>query len=978
MVYNTDSSCVHYYTGNKWVNLCDISGFTLTNDPIENLTRTISIVTTPEGYNLEVAQNSIRSENIVDGSINGNKIQNNSIGQDKLGADAVGPDEISDNAVGSEAILDGSIRPEDIANANPGQILATDVNGIVRWQDALDFQSVVVDPQTIEGTGTVDNPLGLALAIQQAIQNNTQHVLADEDLDATNELIVDATLVNNQLIINEPNNPIVVDLSTLDNPGTDSQTLSLADNILEISGGNAVSLVGYVNTDAQQLSRDGNIISLTNGGSIELPPGTVDTDEQDLSLDGNTLNITNGNGVDLTPILASAADGAVINMALQGTDLVVTGNGTGFNGTIPLGALTGGGTTALADQITITGDGTLGNEFKVESVGTAQLADAAVTAQKLDPMGANTNEVLKWNGTNWAPAADAGGVNYLPGDGLSLSGGDTFNVDALLGDVTGPTTATVIANDAVTTNKIANAAVTAEKLDAMGADLNEVLKWNGTNWAPAADAGGIFPSPGVGLSLMGTTFNVNNLAGDVTGAPDATIIAPNAVTTEKIANATILAEDLAPMGATDGQILKWNDGAGTWEPSNESAAIMGTENSIFFASASGVPINAEDTSLPPGNERGLFWNPTSRANTGALFVGRKPSSTYNIETTPSKVVVVERLNSLAYPLQILNESNTLGAAAGILFATNFTGTASQGKGALAYERTGLQGLGDFHFLQNTAINTTNPALTQAVMTLKNNGNVIIGPNSRSIASTQKLHVEGTMRLTEHFFDESGAQGTPGQVLSSTATGTAWINAPSGGSETILNDSPTVTVTGLGTTADPYILTATAADGSETILNDSPTVTVTGTGTAADPYVLTATAGDGSETILNGSATVTVTGTGTTADPYVLTATAGDGSETILNDSPTVTVTGTGTAADPYVLTATAADGSETILNDSPTVTVTGTGTAADPYVLTATAGDGSETILKWKRHSDRYRNGNHCGPVCSDSNRWGRLRDHSQ
>jgi hypothetical protein len=122
------------------------------------------------------------------------------------------------------------------------------------------------------------------------------------------------------------------------------------------------------------------------------------------------------------------------------------------------------------------------------------------------------------------------------------------------------------------------------------------------------------------------------------------------------------------------------------------------------------------------------------------------------------------------------------------------------------------------------------------------------------------------------------------------------------------------------------------------------VTVTGTGTAADPYVLTATAGDGSETILNDSPTVTVTGSGTTADPYVLTATAGDGSETILNDSPTVTVTGSGTTADPYILTATAADGSETILNGSATVTVTGTGTTADPYI--SSIPDGAVTTPK--------------------------------
>ena len=177
-----------------------------------------------------------------------------------------------------------------------------------------------------------------------------------------------------------------------------------------------------------------------------------------------------------------------------------------------------------------------------------------------------------------------------------------------------------------------------------------------------------------------------------------------------------------------------------------------------------------------------------------------------------------------------------------------------------------------------------------------------------------------------------------------------------GSETRITDSPTVTVTGTGTAADPYQLaSAGGADGSETIIQNTATVTVSGTGTAADPYLLTSAGGaDGSETIINNSSTVTVAGTGTTADPYILTSTGGtggaDGSETILNSTATVLVSGTGTAADPYLLESTGgADGSETVIDDSATVTVSGTGTAADPYVLTSTGGsgggDGSETII---------------------------------
>ena len=103
-----------------------------------------------------------------------------------------------------------------------------------------------------------------------------------------------------------------------------------------------------------------------------------------------------------------------------------------------------------------------------------------------------------------------------------------------------------------------------------------------------------------------------------------------------------------------------------------------------------------------------------------------------------------------------------------------------------------------------------------------------------------------------------------------------------GSETKVNAGSNVTVTGSGTTADPYVIAATggsAADGSETKVNAGSNVTVTGSGTTADPYVIAATGGsaaDGSETKVNAGANITVTGSGTTADPYVIGGSAGGG------------------------------------------------------------------------------------------------------
>jgi hypothetical protein len=527
MVYNTDSACIHYYTGNKWVNLCDVAGFTLTNEAIENIASTINIVTTPEGYNLEVAQNSIRSENIVDGGINGDDIQDNSIGESKLGADAVGPSEIRDNAVGTAAIEDQSILPEDMATAPPGQILATDVNGVVQWQDALDLQSVNIDPQTLEGSGTVDSPLALALVVQQAIEGNTanldEHLLDDGDLEIGNESLTAGIVEGTDLVLTETGTDTRIDLSFFDNPGTDAQQLTLEPgNLLTLEdGGTPIDLSVFENTDAQQLGIEDNVITLTNGGSIPLPPGTVDTDEQDLSLDGTTINITDGVGVDLEPLietvvgdngyLSAEIDGSTSNEQI--TDITLTAANVleitegGIVISEDLSSLAGGGTgtTELADQITITGDGTFGNEFTVGTIGTGEIANGAILLEDINQNGAIDGQIIKWDAAangglgGWVLTEDRTDGTGIPalteatiliGDATNLPQERTITGDATI-DNTGVLS---IAEDAIdgdnildgsiTTDDLEDDSVTADKL-AVGAD-GEVLTTVGTEvvWAP--------------------------------------------------------------------------------------------------------------------------------------------------------------------------------------------------------------------------------------------------------------------------------------------------------------------------------------------------------------------------------------------------------------------------------------------------------------------------------------------------------------
>ena len=59
---------------------------------------------------------------------------------------------------------------------------------------------------------------------------------------------------------------------------------------------------------------------------------------------------------------------------------------------------------------------------------------------------------------------------------------------------------------------------------------------------------------------------------------------------------------------------------------------------------------------------------------------------------------------------------------------------------------------------------------------------------------QPLHVSGNARVTGAYYDSINSPGTNGQLLSSTATGTDWIDAPSGGGITTVNGGTYITTT----------------------------------------------------------------------------------------------------------------------------------------------------------------------------------------
>jgi hypothetical protein len=206
------------------------------------------------------------------------------------------------------------------------------------------------------------------------------------------------------------------------------------------------------------------------------------------------------------------------------------------------------GTTTLT-SITTTGAATIGGTITAGS-GDEQLSNAAgkLLQSALEQNSAGSGDVLTWNGSAWAPATPgSGGASNL--DGLSdvtisaaasaqtliNDGSGQFVNRSISGDITiSNTGVATIANDAITTGKIAAGAV--GTTDIADSAITSAKIANGTIVA--------------GDIADGAITSAKILDGTIATAD----IADSAITSAKIANGTIVAADLASNTLTATQI----------------------------------------------------------------------------------------------------------------------------------------------------------------------------------------------------------------------------------------------------------------------------------------------------------------------------------------------------------------------------------------------------------------------------------------
>ncbi|MDR7797041.1 collagen-like protein [Riemerella anatipestifer] len=395
-------------------------------------------------------------------------------------------------------------------------------------------------------------------------------------------------------------------------------------------------------------------------------------------------------------------------------------SGTTFSHAAHTGDVTG--TTSL----TIANNAVNSAKIADGSVSTVDLAAGAVTADKLNQMNATNGQVLKWNGTAWAPAADNNtNTTYSGSTSITLSG-TSFQRAALTGDVT------AAANNNITTVARIQGRNVANTAPASG----QVLKWNGTAWAPAADDNtNTTYTAGTGLSLSGTTFSHAAHTGDVTGTTSLTI-ANNAVNSAKIADGSVSTVDLAAgavtadklnqMNATNGQVLKWNGTA--WAPAADN-----NTNTTYSGSTS---ITLSGTSF---QRAALAGDVTAAANNNTTTVARIQGRNV-ANTTPASG-------------QVLKWNGTAWAPA----ADDNTNTTYSGSTSITLSGTSFQ----------------RAALTGDVTAAVNN-------NTTTVARIQGRNVANTTPAS-------------GQVLK--WNGTAWAPAADDNTNTTYSGSTSITLSG---------------------------------------------------------------------------------------------------------------------------------------------------------------------------------------
>ncbi|MES2769055.1 MAG: tail fiber domain-containing protein [Bdellovibrionota bacterium] len=390
---------------------------------------------------------------------------------------------------------------------------------------------------------------------------------------------------------------------------------------------------------------------------------------------------------------------------------------------------------------------------------------------------ATNNYVLKWNDATdvWEPS-DIGTLLGNPGGDVSGTYGN-MNVEAIQGQPVATT----------------------------APNLNEVLKWNGSEWEAAVDAGGVVMAGGAGATNRLTKFNASDELADSSITDDGTTVTfsipldMSAQQIKDVANpsdpgdAVTLnyLEQYVEPGTVDDQILRWDNTAQAWEAatlaSTGTTISGGTQNILPKFNPTGD--NIVDSSITDNGTNVLMENPpvmrdaqilmtrngsdllfahTSDANTAASF------STYVGYMTGNTTVTGNHNTSFGYNnLNSVTTGYQNVAIGSSNMASNTTGynNVSVGQGALGLNVSGAYNIALGQALNSLTAGDSNIAIGQSSLGSINTGinNVALGRSagfyaasisSRNVFIGNEAGPSGATAMTDKLYIDNSANDNP--------------------------------------------------------------------------------------------------------------------------------------------------------------------------------------------------------------------------
>ena len=265
-----------------------------------------------------------------------------------------------------------------------------------------------------------------------------------------------------------------------------------------------------------------------------------------------------------------------------------------------------------------------------------------------------------------------------------------------------------------------------------------------------------------------------------------------------------------PNGATpmvDAMVLTkdGNLGIGATIPGSKLQIVgdirFGKQDYSYQAIQKVATLNADGVSgvYPPASFR--FYTYPGAINTTTLKLGIRGQDDTNGETSDIITIVSTSASSgsvgigTTVPLQKLHVNGNLLVSAGSSTGQHITQKAYElNSGTLSWEGSAGQLFSITNNLTSGSIFSVNDVSGIPSIDVNADGTVLVAPYGGNlgvgtISPTQKLHVQGNVRIAGGLYDSNNNVGAASSVLISTGSGISWA-AASGGGATLTNDTTT--------------------------------------------------------------------------------------------------------------------------------------------------------------------------------------------